>query len=40
VLLLVRVRLVVEVFSADGTQACAVGTAEDLVRESQRERVV
>jgi hypothetical protein len=39
VLLLVRVRLDVQVFAAHGTKPGAVGTAEDLRRQRQRERI-
>ena len=33
------VRLDVEVFAADGTEACAIGTAEDLLRQREGDRV-
>ena len=38
-LLLVRVRLVVQVLAADGAEAGAVGPAEDLVGQRERDRV-
>src|SRR5439155_24862705 len=39
-LLHVLVRLDVEVLATDGTEAGAIGPAEDLVRESERNRIV
>src|SRR4051794_35180302 len=39
VLLLVRVRLVVQVLSADAAETGALGHAEDLLRQRERDRV-